>query len=47
MKKLLLSLVLLCFMPLSAFAITCPNKPSNANIMATIHFNTTDGEGQW
>lgn len=28
------------------YALTCPNKPSNATTLATVHFNTNDGEGQ-
>lgn len=46
MKRFLLSLVLVCLMPMAAHALTCANKPVGANTLATIHFNTNDGEGQ-
>ena len=29
-----------------AWAINCPNKPGGATTLATVHFNTSDGEGQ-
>lgn len=32
--------------PNMALALTCPNMPTGASVLATIHFNTSDGEGQ-
>lgn len=46
MKKFILSMLLVCLLPISAHALTCPNKPAGANTLAVIHFNTNDGEGQ-
>jgi len=42
----LLALVACLVIPQLAQALNCPNKPSNAATLATIHFNTSDGEGQ-
>ena len=33
-------------LPDFSMALTCPNKPSNATTITTVHFNTNDGEGQ-
>lgn len=38
--------LLMSMVPSVSFALTCANKPSNATTLATIHFDTTDGEGQ-
>jgi len=48
MKQLLalLALVACLVIPQLAQALNCPNKPSNAATLATVHFNTSDGEGQ-
>lgn len=29
-----------------SFAMNCPNIPAGATTLATVHFNTSDGEGQ-
>lgn len=48
MKRLflILALVICAGLPDLAHALTCPNKPANAATLATVHFNTSDGEGQ-
>lgn len=49
LRKLLLAGVMLAtavFSSLDAHALTCRNQPAGATNLATIHFNTTDGEGQ-
>lgn len=47
MKKFLLSLLLVCLFPVFADAtLTCANMPPGATVLANIHFDTTDGEGQ-
>jgi hypothetical protein len=46
MKHFLLTLVLFFSLSGISHAITCPNKPAGATTLATIHFNTSDGEGQ-
>lgn len=48
MKRFFLPLALaVCTgLPDLAHALTCPNKPANATTLATVHFNTNDGEGQ-
>lgn len=43
---LLIALVIFMDLPEFALALTCPNKPSNATTITTVHFNTSDGEGQ-
>lgn len=43
---LLLALAVCTGLPDLAHALTCPNKPANATTLATVHFNTNDGEGQ-
>lgn len=43
---LLLALAVCTGLPDLAHALTCPNKPANATTLATIHFTTSDGEGQ-
>lgn len=47
-NKTHITFILLVFATFSNFAgaMNCPNKPAGATTLATIHFNTTDGEGQ-
>lgn len=46
MKHLFILVLFFLVSPSLAFALSCPNKPSNAVTLATVHFNTNDGEGQ-
>jgi hypothetical protein len=48
MKRLLLILVMFACagLPDLAHALTCPNRPAGSTTLATVHFNTNDGEGQ-
>ena len=48
MKRLLVCLVIaVCAgLPDLAHALTCPNRPAGSATLATVRFNTTDGEGQ-
>jgi hypothetical protein len=46
MKRLFLALLLFFSLSSIANALTCPNKPISATTLATVHFNTPDGEGQ-
>lgn len=42
----LLSLLPSLWSTTDAQALSCPNKPASATTLATVHFNTSDGEGQ-
>lgn len=47
MKWLGVVVLLMAVAPPDIFAaLTCPNKPANATTLSTVHFNTSDGEGQ-
>ena len=42
----MIALVVVAMWPSIGDALTCPNKPVSATTLATVHFNTNDGEGQ-
>jgi hypothetical protein len=44
--QLCVLLVIVLGMAPMSYALTCPNKPANAATLATVHFDTNDGEGQ-
>lgn len=47
MRSLVMVFVMACCsLPEFTHALTCPNKPPTAATLATVNFNTSDGEGQ-